>query len=74
MEEKVVASEKQLARVDKIRNHLGDNEVVEYMKRFWTSFSFETMTRKQAQKLITGLGNRLPSKPIYGIRYRCWKG
>lgn len=74
MEDKIYPSEKQLNRVNKIRKHLGDDVVIEYMKHFWSSFSFNTMTKKQAQKVITGLDNRLPRKPIYGICYNCWKG
>lgn len=67
-------TEKQLLRVEKIKNHFGPAEVETYIKRFYKSFSFETMTKDQAQKIITGLAHMLPRAPIYGIRYSCWKG
>lgn len=62
-------TEKQLNRVNKIINYLGQETVKSYFKKFCPNGVYSNMTKKQAQKIITGLGNRLPSKPIssYGF-------
>jgi len=62
-------TDKQITKLNKIIDYLGQETVKNYFKKFYPNGDFSNMTRKQVQKLITGLGNKLPSKPIssYGF-------
>lgn len=54
-------TEKQIAYVERIVAKLGREYVQNYI-----GVEIEKLTKNQAQKIITGLGNRI-SKPIYGV-------
>jgi hypothetical protein len=47
-------SDKQMRRVNKVMDFFGHKEVARYMRRFYPGFSYKSMTREQAQKIITG--------------------
>lgn len=57
-------TEKQLNVVGKIVDKLGPEKVIAYIKKFFPSVAkLDALTRKQAQKIITGLQHYLPPKP-----------
>ena len=61
------ATSKQKQYVNKIIKHLGEDEVLNYILKFYKNIDLENLTKRQAQKIITGLGNRLPFKFPDGI-------
>lgn len=66
-EDKTKPSEKQIGRIERLIAHLGKDEVIRYFASKFPKGDFENMTRKQAQKVITGLQVFEPRKPIYGV-------
>ena len=58
-------TEKQKDRVAKIVDALGYDKVLLYIQHFDpTVTTLEVLNRKQAQKIITGLGMKVPHRPI----------
>lgn len=62
-------TEKQQKVFNRIVNYLGDKTVKNYFLKFYPNGDYSCITRKQMQKIITGLSSKLPSKPIssYGF-------
>lgn len=52
-------TEKQVNRVKKIEEYLGKEEVLAYFKKFFPSGEYNDMTKKQAQKIISGMGTQV---------------
>lgn len=61
-------TEKQINRIQKIQEHLGNDRVENYFYKHFPNGDIKNMTRKQAQKVITGLGSYLPTKPMHGVK------
>lgn len=55
-------TEKQLAYVNRILSYLGEEKVCLYIRHFYPSVNINNLTKKQAQKIITGLSRHLPQK------------
>jgi len=60
------ATKKQLNAVQKIRNDIGEDVVKEYFYKHFHGGDYNNLSKKQAQKLITGL-QPLPDRRIYGV-------
>lgn len=60
-------TEKQASQLHKIVSHFGEEHVQSYIWHFYPDAVLSDLTKEQAQKIITGLGAKLPRKPITGI-------
>lgn len=65
--DKLKPTSKQRSRIARIVEHVGLDFVKRYFCKHFPRGDFDNMTRKQAQKIITGLDYCLPKKPIYGV-------
>ena len=66
-------AEKQKRIVDKIIAHFGIEKVTNYIQHFYPNVDMSALTKKQAQKIITGLQTKLPSRPIMSVFGRDYK-
>lgn len=66
---RVKPSEKQEAYVYRIIDVCGKKKVKEYIRKFYPDFKFKTMSKEQAQKIITGMSH-VTNKPIFGVAGR----
>lgn len=59
----------QLKTVEKLIKHLGRDYVINYITNIkgYKNTDIDNLNRRQVQKIITGLGLKLPSKPIMNV-------
>ena len=60
-------TDRQVKRLARIVAYLGKDRVKEYFYKQFPYGNFDNPTKNQCQKLITGLGHLLPTKPITGV-------
>lgn len=65
----MAATEQQKNRVNKIICRIGIEEVNSYIHNFYPDADISNLTKKQAQKIITGLGHKSLG-PVFGIFMR----
>jgi hypothetical protein len=58
---------RQLKRIQKVIACIGEDRVISYLQKHWPAATLENMNRKQANKIITGMGYVLPRPIIHGI-------
>ena len=59
-------TEKQLARIKKMRDRLGDSRIKAYMARHGMPSDTALLNRRQAQKIIDGMDRYMP-RPIISV-------
>lgn len=65
----VKATQNQINKINKIISFLGKTKVSNYIthvKRFENT-DINNLSKSQAQKIITGLGHKIPNKPILNV-------
>lgn len=57
-------TDKQKTRIETIIDFFGRERVESYIQNFYSDADLTRLTTKQAQKIITGLGTKIPRKPV----------
>jgi hypothetical protein len=60
-------TDKQINRIDRLINYKGIDFVRNYFYIHFPNSNFDTITKSQAQKIITGLHTYEDRKPILGV-------
>ena len=67
-----MATDKQKNIINKIISKLGVQRVKAYFDQQFPFGDYDDMTRREAQKIITGLARFMPIKPIPGVHQPSW--
>lgn len=61
------ATEKQLKRVEIIIDYFGYQDIKKYIEKYFKNVDMNSLTKEQAQKIISGWDMRIPRKPIRNV-------